>query len=265
VERRSWPRICRKAIAKAASKDSLRALDKLAEVVDGRRQIVADIPLIVPIAHHLDGDEGQRAIEFFTAYAATLPPHRAAVLARYRVVDVAHKVVGVGSVGTRCLIVLLESDGGAPLFLQFKEAVASVLEPYTAPSEFSLAGERVVRGQRLMQAAGDIFLGWSRFDRIDDEPVDFYFRQLWDGKGSADVERMGPKRLKNYAKHGGGALALAHARTGDGPTIAGYLGDDATIDHLLADFANRYADLDEADHAAHAAAVADGRIAVAEG
>ena len=254
----------RKALAKAAAKDSVRALDKLTDVVDGRRRIVPNPPLVVPIDDHLDGEDGQHLIDFFERYRSSLAPHRSAVLDRYRVVDVAHKVVGVGSVGTRCLIVLLESAGGSPLFLQFKEATRSVLEPYAGPSEFEQSGERVVRGQRLMQATGDIFLGWSRVQRPDGVIVDFYFRQLWDGKGSADVDRMGPKRLKNYAQHCGSALALAHARTGDAATISGYLGDDATIDHVLADFADSYADLAERDHGAHLHAIDEGRIVVAE-
>ena len=159
---------------------------------------------------------------------------------------------------------LLESDNGSPLFLQFKEATQSVLEPFAEPSEFDQSGERVVRGPRLMQATGDILLGWSRARRPEGAAVDFYFRQLWDGKGSADADRMGPKRLKNYAGHCGFALALAHARTGDAATIGGYLGDDATIDHVLSDFADSYADLAERDHAAHLHAIDEGRIAVAE-
>ena len=255
----------RKALAKATSKDSVRALDKLTEVVDGRRRIVPNPPLVVRVDDHLDGEDGQYLIDFFMSYRSSLAPHRQAVLDRYRVVDMAHKVVGVGSVGTRCLIVLLESDNGSPLFLQFKEATKSVLEPFAEPSEFDQSGERVVRGQRLMQATGDIFLGWSRRRRPEGAAVDFYFRQLWDGKGSADVDRMGPKRLKNYAKHCGFTLALAHARTGDAAAISGYLGDDPTIDHVLSDFADSYADLAERDHAAHLRAIDDGRIAVAEG
>ncbi|MDY7099702.1 MAG: DUF2252 family protein [Actinomycetota bacterium] len=146
--------------------------------------------------------------------------------------------------------------------MQFKEAGHSVLEPYAGADRYEQGGERVVRGQRLMQATGDVLLGWAR-DHTDEGTVDYYFRQLWDGKGSAEVDQMGPKRLKNYARHCGGALALAHARSGDGAAIAGYLGDDRTADHVLADFAERYADLTEADHAAHAAAIADGRVPAA--
>ncbi len=249
----------RKAMAKVTRKDSMRALEKLTEVVDGRRQIIAQPPLLVPLADAL-GDRVGPVRELFERYQESLAPHRAAVLGRYHVVDVAQKVVGVGSVGTRCLIVLAECDEGAPLFLQLKEATASVLEPYAGSSGFESAGERVVRGQRLMQATGDILLGWSRLDDEQGRTVDFYVRQMWDGKGSAEVEQMGPNRLARYAWHCGGTLALAHARTGDGAAIHGYLGDDDTADHVLADFGERYADLNEHDHAAHEDAIASGAV-----
>ncbi|MFK8023340.1 MAG: DUF2252 domain-containing protein [Ilumatobacter sp.] len=250
----------RKAIAKATRKDSVRALQKLTEVVNGRRRIIPAPPLIVPMADEINDDETVRFEDFFQRYLASLPPHRAAVLNRYRIVDIARKVVGVGSVGTRCLIVLLESDQGAPLFLQFKEATESVLEPYAGPSGYERAGERVVRGQRLMQSTGDVFLGWSHFERDADRTTDFYFRQMWDGKGSAEVDEMGPKRLKSYVSHCGASLALAHARTGDGAAISGYLGDDRTADDVFADFAEAYANLNEADHTAHELAISDGRV-----
>jgi uncharacterized protein (DUF2252 family) len=253
------------AIAKATRKDSLRALGKLTEVVDGQRRIAAMPPGIIRVDHLLEGEERARMVDFFRRYLSTLAPHRAAVLNRYRFVDMAHKIVGVGSVGTRCLIVLLESDQGAPLFMQFKEATQSVLEPYAGDSGFEQAGERVVRGQRLMQAAGDILLGWARYAYDDGGTSDFYFRQLWDGKGSVEVDEMGPKHLKNYAWHCGAALALAHARTGDAAMIAGYLGDDKTADEVFAEFAARYADLNEDDHAAHETAIADGRVEALDG
>jgi len=253
----------RKAISKATRKDSVRALDKLTEVVDGQRRIVAEPPLIVPLERRLPEDHIAAVEALFDKYRASLPPHRAAVLDRYRLVDVAHKVVGVGSVGTRCLIVLLQSGEGAPLFLQFKEAVQSVLEPYAGASGYDQAGERVVRGQRAMQATGDVFLGFARYQPPDGRTVDFYFRQLWDGKGSAEVEQMGPKRLKKYAWFCGGALALAHARTGDGVAISGYLGDDDSVDDVFAEFAERYAHLNDADHAAHEAAIATGWVEAA--
>ncbi len=252
----------RREIDKATQRDSVHALEKLTQVVDGRRRIVAQPPLIVPLGDGLDDEAEARARDFFGRYRHSLAPHRAAVLDRYHYVDLAHKVVGVGSVGTRCLIVLLESDQGAPLFLQFKEATRSVLEPYLGPSAYPHAGERVVRGQRLMQATGDILLGWS-YAEDGDRTTDFYFRQLWDGKGSAAVDEMGPKRLRRYAHHCGATLGLAHARTGDGAAIHGYLGDDATADEVFADYAQRYADLNERDHEAHETAIADGRVPVA--
>jgi uncharacterized protein (DUF2252 family) len=252
----------RKAVDKASRKDSVRALERLTETVDGRRRIVSQPPLIVPLRDQIDEIGPDRLRDLFDRYRASLPPYRADVIDRYRIVDIAHKVVGVGSVGTRCLIVLLESDQGAPLFLQFKEATRSVLEQYVGSSGFEHAGERVVRGQQRMQSTGDILLGWSHFD-ADDRTIDFYFRQLWDGKGSADVDRMGHKRLSRYAEACGGALALAHVRTGDGAAIHGYLGDDDVADRELAVFAERYADLNEQDHAAHDQAIDDGRVPVA--
>ncbi len=252
-------------VRRATGKDSLKALEKLTEVVDGRRRIIDRPPIIVRADEALEGEERARTAALFAQYRASLEPHHSAVLDRYTFVDMAHKIVGVGSVGTRCLIVLLESGDGSPLFMQFKEATRSVLEPYVGGAGFAEAGERVVRGQRLMQATGDILLGWSRYERADGSHVDFYFRQLWDGKGSAVVDEMGPKRLARYGAECGAALALAHARTGDGAAISGYLGDDETADHALAEFAERYADLNAADHAAHEAAIGDGRVPVADG
>ena len=239
---------CQKAVDKASRKDSVKALEKLTEVVDGHRRIVSEPPLIVPL-RNVDGEiDSDRLRDLFD---------------RYRIVDIAHKVVGVGSVGTLCLIVLLESDDGSPLFMQFKEATQSVLEPYCGPCGYAGTGERVVRGQQLMQSTGDILLGWSHFD-ADDREIGFYFRQLWDGKGSADVDQMGPTRLARYAAACGAVLALAHARTGDAAAIHGYLGDDDTADHLLAQFADTYADLNVADHAVHERAIEDGRVPVAD-
>jgi uncharacterized protein (DUF2252 family) len=250
----------RKVIDKATRKDSVRALSKLTQVVDGERRIVANPPLITRTDELLEGEERERVAEFFRSYRTTLAPHRSAVLDRYRFVDMAHKIVGVGSVGTRCLIVLLESDQGSPLFMQFKEATRSVLEPYAGASEYEQAGERVVRGQRLLQSTSDILLGWSRYEREDGSTADFYFRQLWDGKGSAEVDDMGPKRLKTYAWHCGAALALGHARSGDAAMISGYLGTDKEADHVFAEFAARYADLNELDHQAHEEAIGAGRV-----
>ncbi|MCP3856478.1 MAG: DUF2252 domain-containing protein [Actinomycetia bacterium] len=254
-----------KAVVKASRKNSLRALDKLTEEVSGQPRIVDDPPVVVRLDEQFEADDWGRLVEFFDQYRATLAPHRAAMLERYRFVDMAHKVVGVGSVGTRCLIVLLQCDRGTPLFMQFKEATHSVLEPYVGTSQFDQAGERVVRGQRLMQSAGDILLGWSRYENERGTSTDFYFRQLWDGKGSAEVDEMGPKRLKNYATHCGAALALAHARTGDAVMISSYLGDDKTADHVFTEFAGRYADLNERDHRVHEKAIESGRLAATDG
>ena len=247
----------KRAIEKASRKTSLRAFDKLTEVVDGRRLIVDDPPLITRVADQFESDE---LVTFLGAYLSTLPPHRAALLSRYRPVDLAHKVVGVGSVGTRCLIMLLASGDGDPLFLQFKEATASVLEPYLGPSGLKQAGERVVRGQRLMQATGDVLLGWSRYGNDADGSKDFYFRQLWDGKASVDVDEMGPKRLRRYARYCGSVLAVAHARSGDAAAISGYLGTDETFDHAVTEFAEGYADITERDHSSHVAAINSGRL-----
>ncbi len=192
---------------------------KLTEVVDGQRRIVEKPPVIIRVDELLEGVEREPVVEFFGRYAATLARHCAGVLRRYRFVDMAHKIVGVGSVGTRCMILLLESDRGAPLFMRLKEATRSVLEPYAGDAGFDQAGERVVRGQRLVQSTGDILPGWSLYERAGGGTADSYFRQLWDGKGSLEVGEMGPKRLKSYAWHCGAALALAHARGGDAAMI----------------------------------------------
>ena len=245
---------------KATAKDSVRALNKLTDIVDGRRVIVSDPPLIQPIDELIEPDEVASLTDFFGRYLSTLPPYRRQVLDRYSVVHIAHKVVGVGSVGTRCLIVLLESGDGEPLFLQFKEATVSVLEPYTAPSEYD-PGERVVVGQRLTQTMGDIFLGWSHAEGTrSGRTLYFYFRQMWDGKGSIDIDVMGGVALGRYARICGGVLAISHARTGDASMIAGYLGEDETFDHAVAMFAHEYADLTEIDHKAHLAAIESGRV-----
>jgi uncharacterized protein (DUF2252 family) len=250
----------RKIERKAARKDRLGALAKLTEVVDGRRVIVADPPMIVRLAPEQLRGELDRIAEFFEEYHDGLPLDRQRVLDRYSIVDLARKVVGVGSVGTLCLIVLLESGDGEPLFLQFKEATTSVLEPYLGPSEFENSGQRVVEGQRLVQAASDVFLGWARYRPNDGEARDFYFRQLWDGKFSLTIEALGPKRLARYARFCGLVLARAHARSGDPAMIAGYLGDDDEFDRAIADFAEAYAELNRADHARLIEAVEAGEL-----
>ncbi len=251
-----------KGSKKAAGRTSLGALGKLTDIVDGRRVIVSQPPLIVRLDDSERHAEIHRIEAFFGAYRSTLNVDRRQLLDRYALTDLARKVVGVGSVGTRCLIALFESGDGEPLFLQVKEAVASVLEAHLGPSEYEQAGERVVNGQRLVQATPNSFLGWARWrsGKKDEPPIDFYVRQLWDGKQSAAVETMAPDALERYARACGAALARAHARSGDAAEIAGYLGDDDTFDRMITTFAEAYADLTERDYADLLAAVDDGRI-----
>jgi len=190
-----------------------------------------------------------------------LTPDRRRLLGRYRYVHAARKVVGVGSVGTRAwIMLLLGRDADDPLFLQLKEAQASVLEPFLGRSEFANHGQRVVEGQRLMQAAGDIFLGWCRAPGIDGRRRDFYVRQLWDGKLSAQIDLMEPEVLEVYGEICASTLARAHARSGDPIAIASYLGSSDTFDRALAEFAELYADQNESDYAALQGAVASGRV-----
>jgi uncharacterized protein (DUF2252 family) len=245
---------------KATRKDSLRAQSRLTDMVAGRRMIVADPPLVQRVPAFREPEEMARLQQFFERYRATLPADRRHLLDAFSIVDIALKVVGVGSVGTRCLILLLESGDGAPLFLQFKEATSSVLEPFLKQSAFEQSGRRVVDGQRLIQAQSDIFLGWARWKGEDDQEVDFYIRQLWDGKGSADTDSLGGGRLARYATLCGQTLAVAHARAGDPSMIAGYLGSDDTFDQAVTDFASGYADRSERDHSLMQEAIADGRI-----
>ncbi|HEX7292981.1 MAG TPA: DUF2252 family protein, partial [Solirubrobacterales bacterium] len=186
---------------------------------------------------------------------------RRRLLGRFRYVDAARKVVGVGSVGTRAwILLLLGRDGGDPLILQFKEAQASVLEPYLGESDFDNHGRRVVEGQRLMQAASDSFLGWCRVRGIDGRERDFYVRQLWDGKGSSDPEAMSPAAMATYARLCGWTLARAHARSGDPIAIGAYLGTGEAFDLAMVEFASAYADRNERDHAALLAAIESGRL-----
>jgi uncharacterized protein (DUF2252 family) len=252
-------------LAKTRAKDRMRALSKLTREVDGKLRIVSEPPLIVPIdelvEEHADVEAG--VLKIIADYRATLPEDRRVLLDGYRFVDAALKVVGVGSVGTRAWIVLmLGRDGGDPLFLQAKEAQRSVLGPYAKPSAFKNQGERVVQGQRLTQAASDILLGWVKAKGIDGEQRDFYVRQLWDQKGSAQVERMDPRALAAYAQICGTTLAHAHARSGDRVAIAAYLGKGETFDKAIAAFAETYADQNERDYAALQAAADEGRIEV---
>ena len=250
-----------KNVQKARGRDSLQVLSKLTTVVDGHRIINDDPPLLVRLP---EGDEIRGQVyAILESYKRTLQEDRRHLLDRYRFVDAARKVVGVGSVGTRAYVVLLEGrDGDDPLFLQVKEAGASVLEGHV-PSDtrehhehHEHHGHRVVAGQRLMQAASDIFLGWFR----GAEGRDFYWRQLKDMKGSAKVENMSPDELLLYGGLCGWALARAHARSGDRVQIAAYLGKSDRFDRAIADFAAAYADQNEQDHAALLETVESGRI-----
>ena len=248
----------REVLAKASRKNSMRAFKRLTDTVDGRRVIVPDPPRIVRVDDRIVAGDLEH---FYESYRETLPPDRRVFLDRFRIVDVAKKVVGVGSVGTRCLMVLLEAGDGTPLFLQFKQAVESVLEPYLGESVYEQSGRRVVEGQRLIQATSDMFLGWSRWEDVDGQ-VDFYFRQLWDGKGKVRVETLSPKRLAAFASLCGKTLAYAHARSGDAAALWGYIDEDEAFDDIFVAFADRYADRTEHDHAQLVAAIEDGAIEV---
>ncbi len=253
--RRATAKKLSKSVRKARGRDSLQALSKLTRVVDGRRMINDDPPLLVRIP---EGDEIRAQIyAILEGYKRTLQEDRRHLLGRYRFVDAARKIVGVGSVGTRAYVVLLEGrDENDPLFLQIKEAGASVLEGHVLSSTYEHHGHRVVAGQRLMQAASDIFLGWFR----GKGGRDFYWRQLKDMKGSANVEGMAPDELVLYAGLCGWTLARAHARSGDRVQIAAYLGKSERFDGAIAEFAEAYADQTEQDHAALCAAVKSGRV-----
>jgi uncharacterized protein (DUF2252 family) len=262
-----------KAQAKARTRDSLEARNKLTAVVDGRRRIIADPPLVVPIGDLLpDRDRAEfetQIRDLLSDYRDSLPDDRRVLIDRFRYIDLARKVVGVGSVGTRCWVVLLQGrDDDDPLLLQLKEAPPSVLADHvgdTAPRPPDNQGLRVVSGQRLMQAVSDIFLGWQRAHGIDGRQRDFYVRQLRDWKGSAVVEQMDVSTMRAYGRLCGLTLARAHARSGDRVAIAAYLGDDATFDRALVEFAEGYADQTERDHEAMAAAAKSGRIEATSG
>ena len=258
-----------KTLGKAHTRDSLQALSKLGEVVDGNYRIVSQPPIVVPArdlaaTYGLSADEVVPVIrEQFRAYRATLPDDRRYLLERFQVVDMARKVVGVGSVGTRAFIVLLQGrDAQDPLFLQIKEATASVLEPYVRRSRYRQHGERVVQGQRMMQAASDIYLGWTKGLDVRRH---FYWRQLRDMKGSAVVEGMTPLALTFYARICGWTLARAHARSGDPVAMAEYLGASDAFDKSITDFSERYADQNERDYQAFVTAIRSGRLEAVEG
>jgi uncharacterized protein (DUF2252 family) len=260
-----------KALAKARTRDNMSAFAKLTRAVDGETRIVAEPPLIVPIDDLAQGSERDEMLEVLheqlRSYRNTLEYDRRLLLDQFRLTDFARKVVGVGSVGTRAWIaLLLGPDDQDPLFLQLKEAEASVLEESLGPSGFENHGERVVTGQRLMQATSDIFLGWLRDESgLDDRPRDFYARQLRDWKGSAQVEQMTPGGLAKYGRLCGWTLARAHARSGDRVALAAYLGRGPSFDRAVAEFSNAYAEQNERDYHALAAAAKSGDIAVETG
>ena len=256
-----------KGIAKAESKNSLRAFTKLTRKDGDQLRIVSDPPLIVPLEElarqeRVDLETAENmVVSVVNQYRGTLQPDIRVLSDRYRYVDSASKVVGVGSVGTRCWIVLLLGrDENDPLFMQVKEAGPSVLASFTSGGRYKHQGRRVVEGQRLMQAASDILLGWLSAEGMDGQPRDFYVRQLWDGKGSAEIESMTPYTTGLYAQLCGWTLARAHARSGDRIAIASYLGGGDKFDRAICDFAEAYTDQNERDYETFANAVDSGRL-----
>jgi len=242
-----------RATDRARSKDNLKALRKLTEVVDGELRLRNDPPVLVPVRDLAPGREREELLawlrEQIRKFHASLPDERALLLSRYRLVDAARKVVGVGSVGTRCWVLLfLGRDDDDPLFLQVKEAQASVLESVAGPSVYPNHGQRVVQGQRLVQAASDIWLGWVRAAGLDGVERDFYVRQLWDWKLSVDVDAMDATTLGFYAQMCGWTLARAHAVSGDSVAIASYLGTSRRFETAIAEFSVAYADQNERDY-----------------
>jgi uncharacterized protein (DUF2252 family) len=258
-------------VAKAQTKDQIKARAQLTRVVDGELRFRSDPPLLVPVNELFDEAESQQLRDTIhqaiRSYRRTLQGDRRRLLESYRFADLARKVVGVGSVGTRAWVALfVGGDDDDTLILQAKEAEASVLERFAGKSAFDNHGQRVVEGQRLMQAASDIFLGWHRVTRgADGRPHDYYFRQLWDWKLSAAVETMSPELLGVYAQLCGWTLARAHARSGDAVAIGSYLGGSDTFALALGDFAAAYADQNDADHQALVDAIADGSVAAESG
>jgi len=259
-----------KPFAKARAKTSFRAVERLTERVHGELRFRNVPPLLVPLHHLVDPNDARRDIDIINAaleqYARSLDQDRRYLFATYRFVDMARKVVGVGSVGTRAWILLFVGRGGQdPLVLQMKEAQSSVLEPYLGSSEFENHGERVVRGQRLSQAAIDLFLGWQRSVGLDGKEHDFYIRQLWDWKASIDLSRMTYSGLRAYTRACGWSLARAHARSGDRLAIAAYLGAGPSFDQALARFSAAYADQNELDHQRLDDAAAAGQVPALRG
>jgi len=256
-----------KGLAKARTRDSMQEVAKLTRMVDGRPRIISDPPLLVPIDELISDTTQQTSLQaqlsgMISTYGRTMETDRRYLLDQFEFGDLARKVVGVGSVGTRCWIVLmLGRDEADPLFLQVKEAEASVLSRFVGASKYTNQGQRVVAGQRLMQASSDIFLGWQRTEAgLDGQPRDFYVRQLRDWKFSVEIESMVPSGLRMYGELCGWTLARAHARSGDRIAIAAYLGGSDVFDRAITQFAAAYADQNERDHAALVDAVASGRL-----
>jgi uncharacterized protein (DUF2252 family) len=258
-------------LAKARTRDSMQELRKLTTIEDGKPRIVPEPPVIVPLRDLLGDLAGAVDIEkemkdLVAKYRRTLQPDRRVLLEQYEFTDMARKVVGVGSVGTRCWIILmLGRDDSDPLFLQVKEAEESVLARFAGASRYAHQGERVVNGQRLMQASSDIFLGWQRVTGLDGQTRDFYVRQLRDWKLSVDIAAMIPRGLRLYGELCGLTLARAHARSGDEIAIAAYMGASDVFDNAIADFAAAYADQNEQDFQAFTAAIASGRLVAERG
>jgi uncharacterized protein (DUF2252 family) len=269
MDRKAW-KAAEQVVEKAKTRDNLQALAKLTHEVDGERRIISDPPLVVPVEELFspaDARRSQDAIHgLIRAYRRTLLGDRRHLLEDFRFTHMARKVVGVGSVGTRAWIILFTGrDGDDPLFLQAKEAQASVLEPYVGKSRYANAGQRVVEGQRLMQASSDIFLGWERSPEIDGVTRDYYVRQLRDWKGSLPPEGMSPTAMSFYGRVCARALARAHGRSGDRIAIASYLGKSDAFDRAIATFSERYADQNERDHAVLQEAVTTKRIVAETG
>jgi uncharacterized protein (DUF2252 family) len=258
-------KLAEKMLAKAHTSDSMKAMGKLTAVVDGQRRIISDPPLIVPIEEIFADVQADTIYQLLHTvvgkYRRSLQSDRRHLLEQFAMTQVARKVVGVGSVGTRAWVVLMDAgDGVEPLFLQAKEAQPSVLAQYSGRSQYANQGERVVAGQHLMQAQSDIFLGWTRVPNpVDGLDRDFYVRQLRDWKFSAPIEAMIPTGMEIYARLCGWTLARAHARSGDRIALAAYLGGSAKFDQAIADFAETYADQNERDYAALQAAVKEGK------
>ncbi len=261
-------KIAARAMARAKTRDHLRAYTRLIRTDGPSLRFASDPPLLVRLDELVAADDvpqlWTRLLEAFATYRQSLSVDRRALLDQFHPVELARKVVGVGSVGTRAWVLLMMGrDTADPLLLQIKEAQPSVLERFLPPSVYDNAGHRVVAGQRTMQASSDILLGWNRFAGFDDVPRDYYVRQLHDWKGSVEVEQMSPRTLAGYADMCGWTLARAHARSGDRVAIAAYLGRGSAFDRAVGGFAAAYADRTEADHGALLAAISDGRLVAA--